>query len=271
MRKSEFSIRTQNYPLGTAWLRFHTNVRLLVGGVIGSLYGFAYLLAMLNHPNNRDFFIFITTIGIISAAILSFTAFVYTRRLTYTGYILNIALFGTLMLVDIVLICKSVYLIALDDYRVWDYFREVWFYTTFDETLSSLFQGVFSFVLNFIQIVYFWRRKSLFQSGYEPIQPTVPAQPPMVRVCLSSPSETPKTYGNYNVRGEDIALETAPVQRVAPKPDTRAKAISDREKAFAQIAVFHDYYQRGIITEEEYLESKKLVMEGLDDSHKKLM
>ena len=46
-----------------------------------------------------------------------------------------------------------------------------------------------------------------------------------IRYSLSRPGETPKAYGNFNVRGEDIALETAPVHEdVAPAVETEQEA-----------------------------------------------
>lgn len=47
------------------------------------------------------------------------------------------------------------------------------------------------------------------------------------KFSLSDASETPKTYGNYNVYGKDIALEEAPIRRTAPVQKTVAETKTD--------------------------------------------
>jgi len=44
----------------------------------------------------------------------------------------------------------------------------------------------------------------------------------------------------------------------------QTKAIKKREKAFAQIEKFHEYRERGIMTEEEYQESRQRILDSID-------
>lgn len=99
----------------------------------------------------------------------------------------------------------------------------------------------------------------------EPVSPTVVTPNHVVHVNVSPANEQPRIYGNYNIYGSDMAIvKPEDDMKVSPTMmEIEAKVLA-REKAYAKIDKFHDYYQRGIITEEEYNKSREMVLQTLN-------
>lgn len=263
-----FDLATKEYPTGTKWLRFHTFWRLPCGGVISVLIALSSFISIVADFEHAEVYLFVNFICRVPYALLSLLAISSTKRLEPRGFTLNVALFVTNIFSNIILIS----------------------FAAANLLSFNAATGVVSSIISVCEIIYFIKRRDLFYHTQELYcedatiaQEEDPVTGPKLQHSLSRESEQPKNSGNHGIYGKDILLETAPTTETLPTTETTPDVetvpsaeteetselsqieidIEAREKAYAKIEKFHEYYEKGIITEEEYNQSRQRVLEAL--------
>lgn len=261
-----FDLVTENYSRGTKWLRFNASWRLPVSGIYNALYTLAIIGNIIGDFPDIDLYVFVYLICSVLLALLCLLAISPTRWLEPVAFKLNIAS----------CICMIL--------------------TTF-LTAQEWGQIIAIIIFGTCEIIYFVKRKDLFYNSQELFQEIINAlkeeenqedegdlvADTNLQYSLSPESEQPQNYSSHGIYGKDILLETAPTTETLPTtettpdvetvPSAEAEETSElsqiemdieaREKAYAKIAKFHEYYEKGIITEEEYNESRQRVLDAL--------
>ena len=64
-----------------------------------------------------------------------------------------------------------------------------------------------------------------------------------------------------------IIILASSIVNTSRRKRQKKQAVIIRETAYAQIDKFHDYLQRGVITQEEYEDNRRRILESLEENN----